>query len=90
MCSVLIWGNDPVCDFCEHGGSFNSLPSLWLLSTPRGQSGLFYAIWHDNGLSWHRVIATKEDASYMDPAFILEQKKLFPATFRQDFYCEFL
>jgi hypothetical protein len=63
---------------------------LWLLSTPRGQTGLFFAIWHDTALHWHRVRATLEDAKYMDPAFIQEQKHLFPATFRQDFYCEFI
>jgi len=63
---------------------------FWLLSTPRGQTGLFYAIWHDNGLNWHRVKATIEDAKYLDPQFVQEQKQLFPATFRQDFYCEFL
>ena len=63
---------------------------LWLLGTPRGQTGIFYAIWHDNGLNWHRVKATIEDAKYLDAQFIQEQKQLFPATFRQDFYCEFL
>lgn len=63
---------------------------LWLLSTPRGQTGLFFAIWHDSSLHWHRVRATLDDAKYLDPAFIQEQKHLFPATFRQDFYCEFV
>ena len=63
---------------------------IWLLSTPRGQVGLFFAIWHDDSNNWHRVKATIADATYMDPAFIQEQKQLFPATFRQDFHCEFL
>jgi hypothetical protein len=63
---------------------------MWLLSTPRGQTGLFFAIWHDESNNWHRVKATIADAKYMDVAFIQEQKRLFPATFRQDFHCEFL
>jgi hypothetical protein len=63
---------------------------IWLLGTPRGQTGLFFALWHDESNNWHRVKATIADATYMDPAFIQEQKQLFPATFRQDFHCEFL
>ena len=63
---------------------------LWLIGTPRGQTGLFYAIWHDKSLNWHRVKATIEDAPYADAAFISEQKSLFPGSFRQDFYCEFV
>lgn len=63
---------------------------LWMLSTPRGQTGLFFAIWHDETNKWHRIKATIADAKYMDAAFIQEQKSLFPATFRQDFHCEFL
>jgi hypothetical protein len=63
---------------------------IWLLSTPRGQTGLFWAIWHDKALTWHRVKATIDDATYMNAEFIQEQKQLFPNTFRQDFYCEFI
>ena len=63
---------------------------LWLIGTPRGQTGLFYAIWHDKSLNWHRVKATIDDAPYADAAFIAEQMKLFPGSFRQDFHCEFV
>jgi hypothetical protein len=63
---------------------------LWMLSTPRGQTGMFAVMWHDEELPWFRVKATVEDAKYLDPSFVQEQKKLFPATFRQDFYCEFM
>ena len=64
---------------------------LWLLSTPHGESGLFYNVWHDSSLSdWFKVKATIEDSPYASPAFIAEQKRLFPFNFRQDFYCEFL
>jgi hypothetical protein len=64
---------------------------LWLLSTPNGQKGLFYHVWHDKALTdWFKVKATIEDSSYATPEFIAEQKSLFPLNFRQEFYCEFL
>ena len=63
---------------------------LWLLSTPHGQSGLFYNVWHDQELKdWYRVKATIEDCQYAGKAFIDEQRRLFPHNFRQEFYCEF-
>ena len=63
---------------------------LWLLSTPYGQTGLFYNVWHDKRLTdWLKVKATIDDSPYATPAFIAEQKRLFPFNFRQDFYCEF-
>ena len=63
---------------------------LWLLGTPRGQTGLFYQIWHDNNPAWHRVKATIDDAPYASAAFSAEQQRLFANSFRQDFYCEFV
>jgi hypothetical protein len=64
---------------------------LWLLSTPNGQKGLFYHVWHDKALpGWLKVKATIEDSAYATPEFIAEQKRLFPFNFRQDFYCEFM
>ena len=63
---------------------------LWLLSTPHGQTGLFYNVWHDKALTdWFKVKATIEDSPYATPEFIAEQKRLFPFNFRQDFYSEF-
>ena len=63
---------------------------LWLLSTPHGQTGLFYNVWHDPELmDWFKVRATIEDSPYASPAFIAEQKRLFPFNIRQDLYCEF-
>ena len=63
---------------------------LWLLSTPHGQTGLFFNVWHNEGLTdWLKMKATIEDAAYATKEFIEEQKKLFPYNFRQEFYCEF-
>ena len=65
--------------------------SLWLLSTPNGQSGLFYNVWHNKNLPlWLRCKATVDDMPRATPAFLSEQRALFPLSFRQDFYCEFL
>jgi len=59
---------------------------FWLLSTPHGQTGLFYHVWHEKTLTdWFKVKATIEDAPYATPEFIAEQKRLFPFNFRQDF-----
>lgn len=63
--------------------------AMWLLSTPRGQTGLFYTIWHEEETSYQKIKATLTDAAYLNPAFVQEQKRLFPSTFRQDFLCEF-
>ena len=63
---------------------------LWLLSTPNGQTGLFYNVWHDKELTnWCRVKATIEDCPFADKAFVDEQRRLFPHNFRQEFHCEF-
>jgi hypothetical protein len=64
---------------------------VWMLSTPAGQEGLFYRIWHnDAGYKWVRIKATIEDTAYATPEFIEEQKILFPLHAKRDFYCEFM
>jgi hypothetical protein len=64
---------------------------LWLLSTPHGQSGLFYNVWHNEDLPhWVRVKVTIDDMPHATHAFIEEQRNLFPLSFRQEFYCEFI
>ncbi len=64
--------------------------AFWLLSTPRGQLGVFYHIWHTEPSRWHKVKATVDDCPYISPEFLEEQKLLFPDIFRQEFYCEFV
>jgi tRNA(Met) C34 N-acetyltransferase TmcA len=65
--------------------------SIWLLSTPACQTGVFYDIWHaDNEDKWYKVKATIEDTRYATPEFIADVQSLMPEReFRQDFYCEF-
>ena len=63
---------------------------LWMLSTPNGQTGTFYTLWHDETLShWHRVKATVDDVDYASQDVIDLQMRLYPAKAKQDFYCEF-
>jgi hypothetical protein len=64
---------------------------LWILSTPNGQTGTFYTLWHDETLShWHRVKATVDDVDYASKEVIGLQLRLYPAKAKQDFYCEFV
>ena len=64
---------------------------LWMLSTPNGQTGTFYTLWHDEMLShWHRVKATVDDVDYANKEIIDLQLRLYPAKAKQDFYCEFV
>ena len=64
--------------------------AIWLLSTPRGQLGIFYHIWHAEPSRWLKIKATVDDCPYVSPEFLEEQKLLFPDIFRQEFYCEFV
>jgi hypothetical protein len=62
---------------------------LWLLSTPNGQSGLYYDIWHKGGPEWLKIRSTADECPQISREFLDEQQRLFPHTFRQEFYCEF-
>jgi len=63
---------------------------LWLFSTPCGQAGLFYNVWHAKHLKdWFKVKANVELSPYASTVFIKQQRRLFPFNFRQDFHCEF-
>jgi hypothetical protein len=64
---------------------------IWMLSTPNGETGLFYNIWHDENLKhWHRVKATIDDVTYVSREFLDEYIKLAGPRLQQDFYCEFV
>lgn len=80
---------DPVIAAAS-GALANDNGKLWLLSVPNGEAGLFYNVWRAKGLpGWHRVHATAAVAPFATAAFLAEQRRLFPLTFRQDFFCEF-
>lgn len=64
---------------------------LWMLSTPNGQTGTFYTLWHDQSLNhWRRVKATVDDLDYASKEVIDLHMRLYPAKAKQDFYCEFV
>lgn len=63
--------------------------AIWLLSTPRGQTGFFYNYWHSHATQWDRIRSTADDCPDLDPEFLEMQRRIFPDTFRQEFYCEF-
>lgn len=80
---------DPVIAAAS-GALTNSNGKLWLLSVPNGEAGLFYNVWRAKGLpAWRRVHATAAAAPFATPAFLAEQRRLFPLTFRQDYFCDF-
>ncbi|MBI2686715.1 MAG: hypothetical protein HYX27_10400 [Acidobacteria bacterium] len=63
--------------------------AVWLLSTPRGQTGFFYNLWHDKDPQWTRVLSTVDDCPDIPKEFIELHRKGAPQLFRQEFYCEF-
>lgn len=63
--------------------------AVWILSTPRGQSGFFYNFWHDKDPQWTRVFSTVDDCPEIPKEFIDLHRRGAPHLFRQEFYCEF-
>ena len=63
--------------------------SIWMLSTPRGQSGFFYNFWHDHDDQWTRIFSTVDDCPEISKEFLDMHRKGAPHLFRQEFYCEF-
>ncbi|MBI2687324.1 MAG: hypothetical protein HYX27_13475 [Acidobacteria bacterium] len=63
--------------------------AVWMLSTPKGQTGFFYNFWHDSDPQWTRVFSTVDDCPDIPKEFIELHRKGAPQFFRQEFYCEF-
>lgn len=64
---------------------------LWLMSTPKGQSGFFYDLWHAAGGPWERRrVTAAEIPDRISPAFLAEEQRRNPANFRREYCCEFL
>ena len=64
--------------------------SIWLMSTPRRQTGFFYNIWHGKDTRWKKILSTVADCPEFDPDFLAMQKAMDPIKYRQDFDCEFI
>ncbi len=65
--------------------------AVWIMSTPKGQSGFFYDLWHAEGGPWRRVRVTAAEIPQRIPAsFLLEQEQRNPAKYRREYCCEFI
>ena len=78
---------------------FALLPSLavsggavWLLSTPKGKRGFFYAEWHTAEIEgWTTMKLSAHDCARIKPDFLAKQKRrLGEHRFMQDYECYFL
>ena len=64
--------------------------ALWLMSTPNGQSGFFYDVWHRPNSDWHKVQVTAADCPRIRPETLEAQRlELGDAVFRREYMCEF-
>ena len=64
--------------------------SLWLMSTPNGQSGFFYREW-SGSREWTRVQATAEECPRIPKEFLHEEREtLGEEVFRQEYCCDFV
>jgi hypothetical protein len=64
---------------------------VWLMSTPKGQSGFFYDLWHAEGGPWQRLrITAAEIPGRIPAAFLAEEERRNPMKFRREYCCEFL
>jgi hypothetical protein len=65
--------------------------AVWLMSTPKGQSGFFYDLWHATAGPWHRVrVTAAEIPGRISAAFLAEQAQRNPEKYRREYCCEFL
>lgn len=65
--------------------------AVWIMSTPKGQSGFFYELWHAKDGPWRRVRVTAAEIPQRIPAsFLAEQEQRNPAKYRREYCCEFV
>jgi hypothetical protein len=65
--------------------------AVWLMSTPKGQSGFFYELWHADDGPWRRVRVTAAEIPQRIPAsFLAEQERRNPEKYRREYCCEFV
>lgn len=64
---------------------------IWLMSTPKGQAGFFYELWHAEGGPWRRVRVTAAEVPGRIPAaFLAEEERRNPLKYRREYCCEFI
>lgn len=63
----------------------------WLLSTPSGQTGEFYEVWHATNPDWHKFSVAATDCPRISPAFLADERLLMgERVFRREYLCEFV
>ncbi len=64
--------------------------TMWVISTPKGQTGLFYDLWHNERLAhWHRFRLTANQCPRIPADFLEEMKIIHPTRYWVEFMCEF-
>ncbi len=64
--------------------------TMWVISTPKGQTGLFYDLWHNEKLShWHRFRLTADQCPRIPAEFLEEMRAIHPVRYWEEFMCEF-
>lgn len=64
--------------------------TMWVISTPNGQTGLFYDLWHNEKLvHWHRFRLTADQCPRIPAEFLAEMKLIHPTRYWVEFMCEF-
>jgi len=64
---------------------------LWLMSTPRGKRGFFYATWAHGGPEWVRVSVPATECARIPKAHLEDERRQEGMPwFRQEYMCEFV
>jgi hypothetical protein len=64
---------------------------LWLMSTPCGKRGFFYAVWAHGGPGWLRVSVPATECPRIPKEHLEEERtEEGMAHFRQEYMCEFV
>ncbi len=65
--------------------------SLWALSTPNGQNGRFYDLWHSAPNNWTRFEIRAQDCPRLSAEFLASERSTYGETFySQEYDCQFL
>ena len=65
--------------------------SLWALSTPYGQNGMFAELWHDQSNGWTRFLIPASDCPRFTQEFLASERRLHgDLSYAQEYECQFV
>ena len=65
--------------------------SLWALSTPYGQNGMFAELWHDQTNGWTRFLIPASECPRFTPEFLASERRLHgDISYAQEYECQFV